>query len=555
MEEKAVTLTPPSTSPAIDPRSGFDAVSRTFHSLRPPVQLPARDRPLSFTSYAVSLLPSPLPPLPAVVDAATGDALSFPDLLSQIHSLAAALRTEVGLSKGHVAFILCPARLDVPPLYLALLSLGAVISAANPASTAAELARLVGLSKPRVAFATSETAAKLPGDVPTILLDSPRFRSFLAGSGGEVPPEEEVGQMDVAVIQYSSGTTGMVKAAALSHLNFIAMVAGFHASRKLPAERRRREAPDVTVVGAPLFHSMGFFFLLKGIALGETTVVMGGGGGAREMLRVAEKYRATSLTASPPVVVAMARWEEKIDLAALEFVTCGGAPLHEAAAHQFISRFPGVELRQGYGSTEGGGIARMIDREECLHLRSVGRLSQNVEAKIVDSVTGETLSIGQTGELWIRGPSIMIGYAGDEKANASTFATGGWLKTGDLCYFNQDGFLFIVDRLKEMIKYKAYQVPPAELEHLLLSLPGVADAAVVPYPHVEAGQIPMAFIVRQPGNNLKETEIMDFIAKQVAPYKKIRKVVFTSSIPKTASGKILRRQLRNHSIYSSMSRL
>ncbi|CAL9146889.1 4-coumarate--CoA ligase-like 7 [Musa acuminata AAA Group] len=555
MEEKAVTPTPPSTSPAIDPRSGFDAVSRTFHSLRPFVPLPARDRPLSFTSYAVSLLPSPLPPLPAVVDAATGDALSFPDLLSQIHSLAAALRTEVGLSKGHVAFILCPARLDVPPLYLALLSLGAVISAANPASTAAELARLVGLSKPRVAFATSETAAKLPGDVPTILLDSPRFRSFLAGSGGEVPPEEEVGQMDVAVIQYSSGTTGMVKAAALTHLNFIAMVAGFHASRKLPAERRRREAPDVTVVGAPLFHSMGFFFLLKGIALGETTVVMGGGGGAREMLRVAEKYRATSLTASPPVVVAMARWEEKIDLAALEFVTCGGAPLHEAAAHQFMSRFPDVELRQGYGSTEGGGIARMIDREECLHLRSVGRLSQNVEAKIVDSVTGETLSIGQTGELWIRGPSIMIGYAGDEKANASTFAPGGWLKTGDLCYFNQDGFLFIVDRLKEMIKYKAYQVPPAELEHLLLSLPGVADAAVVPYPHEEAGQIPMAFIVRQPGNNLKEAEIMDFIAKQVAPYKKIRKVVFTSSIPKTASGKILRRQLRNHAVYSSMSRL
>ncbi|RRT37425.1 hypothetical protein B296_00051309, partial [Ensete ventricosum] len=113
-------------------------------------------------------------------------------------------------------------------------------------------------------------------------------------------------------------------------------------------------------------------------------------------------------------------------------------------------------------------------------------------------------------------------YVGDEKANASTFAPSGWLKTGDLCYFNQDGFLYIVDRLKEMIKYKAYQVPPAELEHLLLSLPGVADAAVVPY---------------------------------VAPYKKIRKVVFTSSIPKTASGKILRRQLLNHAIYSSISRL
>ncbi|WOL14347.1 hypothetical protein Cni_G23127 [Canna indica] len=283
---------------------------------------------------------------------------------------------------------------------------------------------------------------------------------------------------------------------------------------------------------------------------------MGSGGGVRGMLQAAERYRATRMSVSTPVVVAMASWEEPIDLTALEHVICGGAPLHESAAKRFKARFPDVELCQGYGATETGGIARTIGQEECRNMRSVGRLLQNItEAKIVDIVTGESLSIGQVGELWVRGPSIMIGYVGNEEANASSFDGDGWLKTGDLCYFDADGFLYVVDRIKELIKYKAYQVPPAELEDLLQSLPGVADAAVIPYPDEEVGEIPMAFVVREAGSNLSEQQVMDFIAKQVAPYKKIRKVVFTNSIPKTASGKILRPELRNLAKFSSMSKL
>ncbi|XP_074586936.1 4-coumarate--CoA ligase-like 7 [Curcuma longa] len=539
MEERIVAV----------PRSGFDSSSRTFHSLRPYVPLPPPDRRLSFAAYAFSLLPSPLPSHPAVVDAATGDAIFFADFISQVRSLAAALRSEVGLAKGDVVFILAPPRLDIPALYLAVLSIGAVISAANPASSSAELDRLVALSDPRIAFAASHDAAKLPSHVATVLLDSPRFRSFLDADAGGRVEEEEVEQSDAAVIQYSSGTTGMVKAAALSHRNFIAMVAGFHSLRK-PAEELRGRA-EVTLLGAPLFHSMGFFFLMKGLALGETTVVMGGRGGVKEMIQAAERYRATAMTASPPVVIAMARSPETVGLTALEYVTCGGAPLPEAAAMRVMRRFPHVQIRQGYGSTEAGGISRMISKEECHRVRSVGRLSQHVEAMLVDNATGETLSVGQTGELWLRGPSIMLGYVGNKQANASTFDARGWLKTGDLCYFDEDGFLYVVDRLKELIKYKAFQVPPAELEHLLQYLPGVADAAVASYPDEEAGQIPMALIVRQPGSKITEVEVMDFIAKQVAPYKKIRKVVFTNKIPKTPSGKILRVELRNHPVLKS----
>lgn len=145
-----------------------------------------------------------------------------------------------------------------------------------------------------------------------------------------------------------------------------------------------------------------------------------------------------------------------------------------------LKRRPKTIALQGYGSTEAGGISRMINREECKHIRSVGRLTENVEAKIVDVATGKALSVGQQGELCLRGPAVMIGYVGDDEANASTFDSEGWLKTGDLCYFDDNGFLHVVDRLKELIKYKAYQVPPAELEHLLYALPGITDAAVVP---------------------------------------------------------------------------
>lgn len=199
--------------------------------------------------------------------------------------------------------------------------------------------------------------------------------------------------------------------------------------------------------------------------------------------------------------------------------------------------------------TETAGAAtRMLGDEESRHYGSAGRLSDNLEAKIVDPDTKEALPPGERGELWLRGPMIMKGYVGDYQATSETLDSEGWLKTGDLCYFDSDGFLYIVDRLKELIKYKAYQVPPAELEHILQSIPEIADAAVVPYPDKVAGQIPMAYVVRKPGSSITETQIMDFVAQQVAPYKKIRRVAFINAIPKSPAGKILRRELVNHAL-------
>ncbi|CAL4893055.1 unnamed protein product [Urochloa decumbens] len=541
--------TPPPASIADGRRSGYCEATKTFCSLRPPVPLPPPDAPLSFTAFAFSLLPSPLPAHPVLLDAATGQELSFPAFRSQVRALAGALCSRAGLRRGDVAFVLAPARLDVPVLYFALLSFGAIVSPANPALTAAEVAGLVALSGASVAFAVSSTAAKLPANLPTVLLDSDHFRSFMHND--DVQEAATVWQSDTASIQFSSGTTGRVKAAALSHRSFIAMAAGSHALTHKP-----RYGCDRMLLGAPMFHSLGFYFALKAVALGQTTVLVTDAvarHGVRGVVEAAERWAVTEMTASPPVVMAMVK--ERRGLGALERVVCGGAPLPTTAAEMFRRRFPNVHLCMGYGSTEAGGISLMIGPEECTHIGSTGRVSENVEVKIVDPVTGKPLSVGQKGELLVRGPAVMTGYVGDDEANACTFDSEGWLKTGDLCYIDNDGFLFVVDRLKELIKYKGYQVPPAELELVLQTLPEVVEAAVLPYPHEEAGQIPVALVVRQPGSKVTEAQVMDHVAKRVAPYKKIRKVLFVDSIPKSPAGKILRRQLTNCVQFGTVSRL
>nr|WGU11324.1 4-coumarate:CoA ligase 8 [Crinum x powellii] len=537
---------PPPLPSSIDPRSGFSSLTRTFCSLRPPIPLPPLSQPLSYASYALSLLDDPdLPSNPALVDAATGASLSYPDFVSRFRSLAFHLHGRLRLSKGDVAFVLSPSDISIPILYFALLSLGVIVSPGNPISTPSEIARQFKLVGPKITFATSALAQKLipaDSDVMTVILDGDGgwFQSSsmtTAAAEGEVNGKVEIMQTDPAAILFSSGTTGRVKAAAIPHRSLIAMAAGFHSMRC-------KDRTERMLLVAPLFHSLGFCFVLRGLAVGETTVVMSKLG-FWEILDAAARYRVTMMTASPPVVVGMGRAAEveRFDLSALERVFSGGAPLSVEAAERFMRRFPRVELRQGYGSTEAGGIARMISREECKRVRSAGRLTEHGEAKVVDIVTGKALSVGQPGELWVRGPALMTGYVGDDEANACTFDSEGWLKTGDLCYFDGDGFLYVVDRLKELIKYKAYQVPPAELEHLLHSLPDVVEAAVIPFPQEEVGQIPMAFVVRQPGSTLSEDQVIDYVAKQVAPYKKIRKVVFVSSIPRSAAGKILRREL------------
>ncbi|KAK9277318.1 hypothetical protein L1049_006859 [Liquidambar formosana] len=549
---------PTSSSSSIDAKSGFCSKTRIYHSLRPNAPLPPETVPISVADYAFSLLKTSLSSetaasvAPALISAATGHRIFYSELSRRTETLAAFLQNRIGLSKGDTAFVLSPNSIHVPILYLSLFSLGVVISPSNPASTKPEISRQFELCKPVIAFATSATVHKIPSlRYGTILLDSPEFESMMTNQLEKLR-RVDVSQSDPATILYSSGTTGRVKGVVLTHRNWIAIMADAYGAR--PA----RTSPAVALCTVPCFHVYGFGLCVRTVAFGESVVTMERFD-MRLMMRAIEELKITHIGLAPPVVLAMVKLGDMMDgydLSSLEVVGCGGAPLPKGVIERFKKRFPNVQLVQAYGLTEStGGVARTMGLKESEVLGATGRLMSTCKAKIVDPDSGMGLPPSKPGELWVRGPSVMKGYVGDEEATAAILDSEGWLRTGDLCYIDNEGFLFYVDRIKELIKYKGYQVAPAELEHLLLSHPDIVDAAVIPYPDEEAGEVPMAFVVRQAESTIDELQIKEFVAKQVAPYKKIRGVMFVNSIPKNAPGKVLRKELIKLALSSATSKL
>jgi 4-coumarate--CoA ligase len=230
------------------------------------------------------------------------------------------------------------------------------------------------------------------------------------------------------------------------------------------------------------------------------------------------------------------------DLSSLIQMTSGAAPLSAELAREASERI-GCEVVQGYGLTETSPVTHATPLG---HFKpgSVGPALPNTEVMIVDPATGEPLGIERDGEVWIRGPQVMKGYFGNPEATAATIDPDGWLHTGDIGYVDADGHLYVVDRLKELIKYKGFQVPPAELEAVLLTHEAVADAAVVGRPDEEAGEVPVGFVVLKPGRRVAPADLQAHVAGRVAHYKRLADVVVLDEIPKSASGKILRRMLR-----------
>ncbi|PIN26117.1 Acyl-CoA synthetase [Handroanthus impetiginosus] len=464
--------------PPFDPNSGFSSRTKIFHSLRPPISLPPSTTPCSLSDYVFSILsPSSTTSL---IDAATRRCIPLSHLPHLVQTLASNLRRKFHLAKNDVAFVLPPNSIHTPILYLSLLSLGVIVSPSNPLSSNSEISRQIHVSNPAIAFATSENASRLPAlRKGTVLLDSPEFESLLLTCNSESRDEfvpVVVFLDDTAAILYSSGTTGRVKGVELTHRNFIAAVAGVQAARAV------RSSPMVTLCVVPFFHVYGFLLCLREVALGGSVVVVSERN-LESILGAIEVLKVTHLAVAPPSVVAMVKSAsvEKYDLRSLEAVLCGGAPLAISVIEGFKRRFSKILLLQAYGLTETtAGITRSIGLNESQVTGASGRLLSNCEAKIVDPVTGDSLPPLKPGEIWIRGPMVMKGYVGDKEATAAMIDSEGWLRTGDICYFDSKGFLFCVDRMKELIKCKGYQVAPAELEDLLLSHPAIVDAAVIP---------------------------------------------------------------------------
>jgi acyl-CoA synthetase (AMP-forming)/AMP-acid ligase II len=245
----------------------------------------------------------------------------------------------------------------------------------------------------------------------------------------------------------------------------------------------------------------------------------------------------------PPIVLGLAKHPavDQYDLSSLKQIGCGAAPLGAEVERACAQRL-GCSIMQGYGMTEFAGASLTNaegpgDRK----IGSVGRCWPNMQARIVDVETGAELGPNQTGELWMRGPNVMRGYFERPDATRETLTPDGWLRTGDIAYADADGDFFIVDRVKELIKHNAYQIAPAELEAVLLRHPAIADAAVIPSPDEETGEVPKAFVVLK--SPVELDAVLAFVAGHVAPYKKIRRIEVVDAIPKSPSGKILRRVL------------
>ncbi|CAN4095483.1 unnamed protein product [Withania somnifera] len=538
----------------VDPRSGYSRAESIFYSKRKPIPLPSNEF-LDVTTFISSRAHNGKI---AFIDATTGRKLTFSDVWNAVESLATCLSVKMSIRKGDVVLLLSPNSIYFPIICLAVMSLGAIITTMNPLNTSSEICKQIKDSNPVLAFTIPQILPKLRGsNLPVILigggsdLDSGFNTRIVATleklihekiSTSESRVKERVSQNDTATLLYSSGTTGVSKGVVTSHRNLIAMVQTVVGRFKLD------EGEQTFICTVPMFHIYGLAVFAAGIlASGSTTVVLSKYD-MDEMLSSIHKYRATYLPLVPPILVALvnndALIRQKYDLSSLKSVLSGGAPLSKEVIEGFLDKYPSVTILQGYGLTESTGVGASTDTlEESRRYGTAGMLSPSMEAKIVDPESGEAFPVNKTGELWLRGPTIMKGYFSNEEATASTLDSDGWLRTGDLCYIDEDGFIFVVDRLKELIKYKGYQVPPAELEALLLTHPEISDAAVIPFPDKEVGQFPMAYVVRKSGSIISESAIMDFVAKLVAPYKRIRRVAFVASIPKNPSGKILRKDL------------
>jgi 4-coumarate--CoA ligase len=263
-----------------------------------------------------------------------------------------------------------------------------------------------------------------------------------------------------------------------------------------------------------------------------------------EFLRIIQEHKVTRAYVVPPIVLALAKHPmvDHYDLSSLRSVFSGAAPLGAELAAEASARI-GCEVVQGYGLTETSPVTHATPPGQ-FKPGSIGVAISNTDCRVVDP-DGNDLGVDEDGEIWIRGPQVMKGYLNNPGATAATIDEDGWLHTGDIGHVDADGHWYIVDRLKELIKYKGFQVPPAELEGLLLTHPAVADAAVIPVPDEEAGEVPKAFVVLKPGAEATPEEIREHVAGHVAHYKQIRYLDIIDEIPKSASGKILRRILKD----------
>jgi acyl-CoA synthetase (AMP-forming)/AMP-acid ligase II len=501
----------------------------------------------------------------ALVDGASGRVLTYAELAAAVFQVATGLVAR-GVAKGDTVALCSPNSPEFAVAYYAALAAGALVTTVNPLAPTDDIARQLAHSGARWLITTSALAQGGAGEAATATGVQETF-AFAATGAAERPGRATpfaalsatdhadglptVGPDDHAVLLYSSGTTGLPKGVLLSHRNLVASLCQTRAVHRVGLD-------DVVLTVLPLYHifalqatlnlslaARGRFIAPRRWA-GATVVTM-----PRFDLEgfcgLVQAHGVTRVEVVPPIVLALARHPAVAgyDLTSLRLITSGAAPLGAGLADECARRLA-CRVKQAYGMTELGGGTHIVPDTGGGSAESVGPLLPGAEARVVDCASGLDVGLGQPGEMLVRTPGVMLGYLDNREATAATIDADGWLHTGDVVVVDREGWFQVVDRVKELIKYKGSQVAPAALEAILMSHPLVADAAVIGRPDEEAGEVPTAVIVlRRPAVDarLVGRELMACVAAQVAPHEKIRRVEFVGAIPRSPSGKILRRVL------------
>jgi 4-coumarate--CoA ligase len=479
----------------------------------------------------------------AFIEGPTGRTMTYREFDAAVRRQAGGW-IENGLAPGDVVAVMAANCPEYGVVFHAVALAGGVVTTINPTYTAGEIHHQLtdsGATRMVTMPALLETVNEAVGDSPVkeiyMLGEAEGYPSVAAIDGPPLAEQVPVGLDDVVVLPYSSGTTGLAKGVMLTHRNLVANIVQTLSGIGI-------EEGDAFVAVLPFFHIYGMQVLMNtGLTAGATIVTMPRFD-LEQFLQFHQEHGLTRAFVAPPMVVALAKHPvvANYDLSSLKSVFSGAAPLSAELAIECGTRL-GCEVVQGYGMTELSPVSHGTPPGR-FKPGSVGMTIPNTEVMIVDPATREALGVDADGEVWVRGPQVMKGYLNNAAATRDTVDDDGWLHTGDVGHVDADGHLYVVDRLKELIKYKGFQVPPAELEALLLTHPKVADAAVVGAADDEAGEIPVAFVVLREGQETSAEEIQQFVAGQVASYKQIRRLNFVDAIPKSPSGKILRRVLR-----------
>ena len=497
----------------------------------------------------------------AIVDAISGDKRTFTEYSHRTSSAASSFASSVGISAGDAVCIFSPNHVDYLPATLGLLRLGAVMSPANPLYTSYELTTQLNKSKSVAILAHplfKDVALKAARDSATckkvLLFGGERYESDghfdglvedgASGANNFHKTLAGVSSEQLALLPFSSGTTGLPKGTMLTHRNVAVNMLQFEGP-----EGQYVSLSDVCISPLPMFHIYGFMASLVCSAYKGNSLVTMRSFDLVKFCELVQHYKPTRAHLVPPIILGLAKHPivAKYDLKSLKMLVSAAAPLGAEVEDAVRTALPGVQCKQAWGMSELSPVGTATpDGNLKTGSGTIGPVVADTLGKIVCLTTGKNMPPGKenTGELCIKGPQVMKGYLDEPDKTRDCLSDDGWLRTGDVAFADADGYFYIVDRLKELIKYKGFQVAPAELEALICTHSAVQDAVVIPVPDSEAGEIPRAYVVKKEGANISEEDIKAFVAERASPHKKLRGgVIFVKTIPKTASGKILRREV------------